>query len=170
MGCLIGLHRCLDSIRGPRVVTWYAQKSRGLPGGAVQVSRVYTGPQDSEIATHMKMCNAKGPTVIHVAKLFPKPDCSAFDAFGRVMSGYVRPGQRVKVLGEGYTPEDEEDSASATVTNVWIYQARYRIPISRGVAGRVPDSCFFPGRVPDSCFFPGRVPGLRLPLRCFSCW
>eukprot|EP00884_Botryococcus_braunii_P000125 jgi/Botrbrau1/10112/Bobra.20_2s0019.1 len=104
-------------------------------GNATKVARIYTGPQDSDLATHMKLCNAKGPTVIHVAKLFPKPDCSAFDAFGRVMSGSIRPGQRVKVLGEGYTPEDEEDSSTATVTNVWIFQARYRIPLTRGVAG-----------------------------------
>lgn len=31
---------------------------------------------------------------------------------------------QVRVLGEGYTPEDEEDSAVAEITNVWVYQVR----------------------------------------------
>ena len=61
-----------------------------------QVERLYTGPQaDSQLVAHMKACNAKGPLVIHIAKLFPKQDCSAFDAFGRILSGTVCPGDKV---------------------------------------------------------------------------
>ena len=57
------------------------------------------------------------------------------DAFGRILSGTVKPGDRVRVLGEAYTPEDEEDSAVAEVSNVWVYQARYRIPLTKALAG-----------------------------------
>eukprot|EP00983_Pelagomonas_calceolata_P120859 1160744-Pelagomonas_calceolata.AAC.11 len=32
--------------------------------------------------------------------------------------------KEVRVLGEGYTPDDEEDSAVATVSNVFIYQSQ----------------------------------------------
>ena len=39
------------------------------------------------------------------------------------------------MLGEAYTPEDEEDSAVAEVSNVWVYQARYRIPLTKALAG-----------------------------------
>ena len=39
------------------------------------------------------------------------------------------------MLGEAFTPEDEEDSAAATVSGVWAYQARYRVPLARAVAG-----------------------------------
>ena len=42
---------------------------------------------------------------------------------------------QVRVLGEGFTPEDEEDSASAEVSRVWAYQARYRVPLGKAVAG-----------------------------------
>lgn len=42
---------------------------------------------------------------------------------------------QVRVLGETYTPEDEEDSTVAEVTNVWVYQARYRVPLQKAVAG-----------------------------------
>lgn len=60
-----------------------------------QVELTYTGPQTSELVEHMKACNPKGPLVIQVSKLFPKPDCSAFDAFGRIYSGSVKPGDKV---------------------------------------------------------------------------
>ena len=53
-------------------------------------------------------------------------DCSKFDAYGRIISGTLRPGDRVRVLGEAYTPDDEEDSGVEEVTGLWAYQARYR--------------------------------------------
>ncbi len=64
----------------------------------MQVERLYTGPQDSDIAAHMRACNPAGPLVVHISKLFPKSDCSAFDAFGRILSGSVKPGDRVRHL------------------------------------------------------------------------
>lgn len=67
-----------------------------------------------------------GPLIMHVAKLFPKNDCSSFDAYGRIFSGTLRPGDEVRVLGENFTPDDDEDSGEAVVSNVWLYQARYR--------------------------------------------
>ncbi len=39
------------------------------------------------------------------------------------------------MLGEAYTPEDEEDSSVAEITAVWAYQARYRIPLTKAIAG-----------------------------------
>lgn len=44
----------------------------------------------------MDTCNPRGPVVIHVAKLFPNRDVSDFDAFGRVFSGTVQPGTKVR--------------------------------------------------------------------------
>lgn len=58
----------------------------------LQVERTYTGPQSGELVEHMKACNPRGPLVIHVAKLFPRSDVSAFDALGRILSGTVKPG------------------------------------------------------------------------------
>lgn len=105
----------------------------------MQVERTYTGPQSGDIVDHMKACNPRGPLVIAIAKLFPKTDVSAFDALGRILSGTVKRGDRVRVLGEAYTPEDEEDSAVAEVTKVWVYQARYRIPLTKALAGAPPE-------------------------------
>ena len=64
-------------------------------GSAMKVERHYTGPQDSQIAESMRGCNPSGPLMIYIAKLFPKPDCSKFDVFGRILSGTLVPGQKV---------------------------------------------------------------------------
>eukprot|EP00850_Spirogloea_muscicola_P014123 SM000099S25229 [mRNA] locus=s99:314289:317660:- [translate_table: standard] len=104
--------------------------------GRTKAEHLYTGLQDSSAARGIAECDPEGPLVVHVAKLYPKPDCSTFDALGRVLSGTVRVGQAVRVLGEGYAPgEDEEDCTTKEVTRLWLLQARYRLPIAEGPAG-----------------------------------
>jgi U5 small nuclear ribonucleoprotein component len=51
------------------------------------------------------------------------------------MSGIARSPQSVRVLGEGYTIEDEEDMVVATITDTWIAQSRYNVPVSGVPAG-----------------------------------
>lgn len=92
----------------------------------------------------MKQCNPKGPLIVHICKLFPKADTTAFDAYGRILSGTVKPGDQVRVLGEAYSPDDEEDSTLARVTNVWVFQALYRTPITKASAGKPPPPPPFP--------------------------
>ncbi|GJP34299.1 hypothetical protein CLOM_g18744 [Closterium sp. NIES-68] len=103
----------------------------------VKVQTTYTGPLVGKRAAAMLSCSAKrrGPLMVHVTKLYPKPDCSAFDALGRVMCGTLRTGQTVRVLGEAYSPDDEEDMSVKVVTKLWLYQGRYRVPISSAPAG-----------------------------------
>lgn len=72
----------------------------------------------------MRSCDSHGPLVVHITKLYHTTDAQAFRAFGRVMSGTVRKGEQIKVLGEGYSPEDEEDMVKAIVEDVWIGQSR----------------------------------------------
>eukprot|EP00983_Pelagomonas_calceolata_P120858 1160744-Pelagomonas_calceolata.AAC.10 len=60
----------------------------------------HAGPMNSEIAEFMLSCNPRGPLVMHIAKLFPKQDCSSFDAYGRIISGTLRPGDQVICLRE----------------------------------------------------------------------
>ena len=137
-----------------------SEASRKGDEGSVQVEYNYTGPQQTDLATHIKDCNPRGPLVVHVSKLLPKPDSSGFDAYARVFSGSVKPGDRVRVLGEAYDPDDEEDSVTATVSRIWIFQAQYRVPISSAAAGLTPPSnC-------SLCNISGLVEyGIRVTLR-----
>ena len=72
----------------------------------------------------MARCDASAPTMVHITKLYHTTDAQSFRALGRVMSGVVKKGMEVKVLGEGYSPEDEEDMLKAVVEDVWISEAR----------------------------------------------
>ncbi|GAQ12047.1 116 kDa U5 small nuclear ribonucleoprotein component [Aspergillus lentulus] len=106
-----------------------------VEGAQRTLDRYYTGPLDTRVAAAMAACDPDGPLVVHVTKLFTSTDATKFHAFGRVMSGTARPGQPVRVLGEGYTPEDEEDMVTATISDTWIAETCYSIPTSGVPAG-----------------------------------
>ena len=40
-----------------------------------------------------------------------------------MFSGTIKKGMNVKVLGENYSLDDEEDMAVKTIKNLWIYQS-----------------------------------------------
>ncbi|KAL1311629.1 hypothetical protein AAFC00_001739 [Neodothiora populina] len=108
-----------------------------VEGAKLKLDRYYTGPSDTKTAESMLKCDQDGPLVVHITKLFNTTDASAFNAFGRVLSGTARPGQQVRVLGEGYTIEDEEDMVMATISDVWIAESRYNIPTGGVPAGNL---------------------------------
>ena len=62
--------------------------------------------------------------MVHITKLYHTTDAQSFRAFGRVMSGVLTKGMDVKVLGEGYSPEDEEDMLKAVIEDIWISESR----------------------------------------------
>jgi translation elongation factor EF-G len=72
----------------------------------------------------MRACDPEGPVMVHITKLYSTTDAQGFRALGRVMSGTLRKGMGVKVLGEGYSPEDEEDMMKTIVEDIWIGEAR----------------------------------------------
>ena len=106
-----------------------------VAGARKKLERYYTGPLDTNIAESIEACNQDGPLVIHVTKLFNTTDAKSFHSFGRVMSGIARAGTQVRVLGEGYTIDDEEDMTLATISDTWIAESRYNIPTSGVPAG-----------------------------------
>ncbi|PLB33984.1 116 kDa U5 small nuclear ribonucleoprotein component [Aspergillus candidus] len=108
-----------------------------VEGSQKMLERYYTGPLDTEVAAAMKACDSDGPLIVHITKLFSTVDASGFNAFGRIMSGTARPGQQVRVLGEGYTPEDEEDMVTATIADTWIAETCYNIPTNGVPAGNM---------------------------------
>lgn len=101
------------------------------------IERYYTGPIDSPLAASMLDCDADGPLVVQITKLFTNPTISGFYAFGRIMSGTAEPNQKVRVLGENYTLDDEEDSTIATIDSTFIGCSRYNIPTSGVPAGNL---------------------------------
>lgn len=101
-----------------------------IAGAQRYLEKFYTGPLDTKTAHSMLNCDQDGPLVIHVSKLYSTVDAKGFHALGRVMSGIARSGDQVRVLGEGYTIDDEEDMVTATISDTWIAESRYQLPIS----------------------------------------
>lgn len=108
-----------------------------VEGAKRALDRYYTGPLDTKVATAMVKCDMDGPLIVLVTKLLANTDASRFNALGRILSGTARPGQQVRVLGEGYTPDDEEDMVHATISDTWIAESRYNIPTSGVTAGNL---------------------------------
>jgi elongation factor 2 len=82
---------------------------RHLPSPVVaqkyRVENLYEGPMDDECADAIRRCDRDGPLMIYISKLVPSPDQSSrFFAFGRVFSGTVSNGLKVRILGPDYIP------------------------------------------------------------------
>lgn len=105
-----------------------------------KVAHCYSGNLDeasSATATAMMRCDPSGPLMLHIVKLFSSPDGTTFYAFGRIYSGTLRAGERVKILGEAYSIDDEEDMSYADATTLSLAQGRYRMDIPEAYAGNL---------------------------------
>ena len=69
--------------------------------------------------------------VVHTTKQYPTEDCTGFYVLGRVLSGTLHAHQSVRLLGENYSLNDEEDSRIVTVGRLWIHEARYKVEVNR---------------------------------------
>ena len=74
-----------------------------------RVENLYEGPQDDETANAIRACNPAGPLVMYVSKMIPTPDRNRFYAFGRVFSGTVSTGRKVRIQGPNYVPGSNND-------------------------------------------------------------
>ncbi|KAI9363456.1 P-loop containing nucleoside triphosphate hydrolase protein [Zopfochytrium polystomum] len=76
---------------------------------AYRMEMLYEGPHDDESALGIKNCDPNGPLMLYVSKMVPTSDKGRFYAFGRVFSGTVRAGQKVRIQGPNYVPGKKED-------------------------------------------------------------
>ncbi|KAJ1581634.1 hypothetical protein NDA11_007195 [Ustilago hordei] len=100
-----------------------------------RLEKSYTGPKEGAIYDSMLACDADGPLVVQVTKLYQTIDAQEFRAFGRIMSGTARPDMKVKVLGEGFSQDDEEEMSLCTITCTSISETRYTIATTGVPAG-----------------------------------
>jgi len=70
---------------------------------------LYEGPLDDPLAVAMRNCDAKGPLMMFISKMVPTSDPGRFYAFGRVFSGKVVTGAKVRIMGPNYVPGKNTD-------------------------------------------------------------
>lgn len=108
-----------------------------LATATAKIELNYAGNRNSEVGVSMCNCDATGPLMVNVVKLYNTPDGTKFLALGRIYSGTVRSGQRVRVLGESYSVDDDEDMSIAEVSAIYIPGARFSLEVSSARAGNL---------------------------------
>ena len=70
---------------------------------------LYEGPIDDASGTAIANCDKEGPLMLYISKMIPAADKGRFYAFGRVFSGTVSAGQKVRIQGPNYLPGSNTD-------------------------------------------------------------
>jgi len=86
---------------------------------------LYEGPQDDACAIGMKNCDEKAELLMYVSKMVPTSDRGRFYAFGRVFSGTVKTGQKVRIMGPAYVPGKKDDLFLKNVQRTILMMGRY---------------------------------------------
>ncbi len=74
-------------------------------GAARIVAQHYRG--SGPFREEVKKGSSDGPLLLNIVKLYHANDYKNFRALGRVISGKVKKGERLKVMGEAYISGDE---------------------------------------------------------------
>lgn len=89
-----------------------------------RTSYLYEGPQEDACAIAMRNCDPKGPLMIYISKMVPAADKGRFYAFGRIFSGTVASGQKVRIMGANYKPGKKEDLYEKNITRTVLMMGR----------------------------------------------
>ncbi|KAE8677323.1 Elongation factor 2 [Hibiscus syriacus] len=74
-----------------------------------RVENLYEGPLDDIYANAIRKCDPEGLLVLYVSKMIPASDKGRFFAFGRVFSGKVSTGLKVRIMGPNYVPGEKKN-------------------------------------------------------------
>ncbi|KAF7668367.1 hypothetical protein LDENG_00016070 [Lucifuga dentata] len=98
---------------------------------------LYEGPGDDEAAMGIKNCDPKGPLMMYISKMVPTNDKGRFYAFGRVFSGSVSTGLKVRIMGPNYVPGKKEDLYLKPIQRTVLMMGRYVEPIEDVPCGNI---------------------------------
>eukprot|EP00745_Piridium_sociabile_P009337 TRINITY_DN164_c0_g1_i1.p1 TRINITY_DN164_c0_g1~~TRINITY_DN164_c0_g1_i1.p1 ORF type:complete len:879 (+),score=277.15 TRINITY_DN164_c0_g1_i1:172-2637(+) len=104
---------------------------------AYRMELLYEGPMDDPCAVGIKTCNSKGELMMYISKMVPTSDKGRFFAFGRVFSGTVSTGQKVRIMGPNYVPGKKEDLYEKTIQRTILMMGRYTEAIEDVPCGNI---------------------------------
>jgi elongation factor 2 len=94
-----------------------------------RVENLYEGPLDDNYVAAIRECDPEGPLILYVSKMIPASDKGRFFAFGRVFSGKVRNGMKVRIMGPDYIPGQKKDLYVKNVQRTVIWTGKRQEPI-----------------------------------------
>jgi len=89
-----------------------------------RVENLYEGPMDDTAAEAVRKCDKDGPLMMYVSKMVPTSDKGRFYAFGRVFSGTIATGQKVRIQGPSYKPGSKEGLSLKTIQRTLLMMGR----------------------------------------------
>ena len=95
-----------------------------------RVENLYTGDMEDEAAKGIANCDPNGPLMMYVSKMVPTNDKGRFYAFGRVFSGRIKTGQKVRILGPNYEKGGKADFFFKPVQRTVLMMGRYTEPVN----------------------------------------
>lgn len=98
---------------------------------------LYEGPSDDQAAIGIKECDPKAELMLYVSKMVPTSDKGRFYAFGRVFSGTVRAGMKVRIQGPNYVPGKKDDLFIKAIQRTVLMMGRFVEPIDDVPAGNI---------------------------------
>ncbi|XP_060934489.1 elongation factor 2b-like [Limanda limanda] len=98
---------------------------------------LYEGPGDDEAATAIKNCDPTGPLMMYISKMVPTTDKGRFYAFGRVFSGCVSTGLKVRIMGPNYIPGKKDDLYVKPIQRTILMMGRYTEAIEDVPCGNI---------------------------------
>jgi len=98
---------------------------------------LYEGPNDDAAFNGIKACDSDGPLMMYISKMVPTSDKGRFYAFGRVFSGKVACGQKVRIMGPNYTPGKKEDLYEKSIQRTILMMGRFVEAIEDVPAGNI---------------------------------
>jgi elongation factor 2 len=102
-----------------------------------RVENLYEGPMDDAFATGIRNCDPNGPLMLYISKMVPTSDKGRFYAFGRVFSGTVRAGMKVRIQGPNYVPGKKDDLFVKAVQRVVLMMGRQAESLEDCPAGNI---------------------------------
>jgi len=100
-----------------------------------RVETLYEGPMDDVCAEGIRNCDPNGPLMLYVSKMVPTSDKGRFYAFGRVFSGTVKTGMKVRIMGANYEPGKKDDLFIKNIQRTILMMGRYIEPIESVPSG-----------------------------------
>mmetsp|Transcript_4857 Transcript_4857/g.8125 ORF Transcript_4857/g.8125 Transcript_4857/m.8125 type:complete len:863 (-) Transcript_4857:72-2660(-) len=92
-----------------------------------RVDTLYNGPLDDATATAIRTCDTSvgAPLCMYISKMVPTSDKGRFYAFGRVFSGTIATGQKVRILGPNYVHGKKTELWVKNIQRTVIMMGRY---------------------------------------------
>eukprot|EP00592_Proboscia_alata_P026273 CAMPEP_0194447824 /NCGR_PEP_ID=MMETSP0176-20130528/129221_1 /TAXON_ID=216777 /ORGANISM="Proboscia alata, Strain PI-D3" /LENGTH=895 /DNA_ID=CAMNT_0039274727 /DNA_START=133 /DNA_END=2819 /DNA_ORIENTATION=- len=104
---------------------------------AYRVETLYNGPLDDATAQAIRTCDTSpgAPLCMYISKMVPTSDKGRFYAFGRVFSGTIATGQKVRIMGPNYVSGKKTELWVKNIQRTLIMMGRYTEQVADVPAG-----------------------------------